>query len=104
MHEASLLPPSRLRLTTRQATMANRFASVTLAGGPSLVRTSIVAERCRVAHQRQLDDVLDLAAAELGPDPLVFASRFVFCRMRRPVDAEMPEVVETHRDGTSALI
>src|SRR4029453_937549 len=28
----------------------------------------------RVAHQRQLDELLDGATADLGPDPLVFAS------------------------------
>src|ERR1700730_13348727 len=31
-------------------------------------------EGCRVAHQRQLDQILDRAAPELRPDPLVFAA------------------------------
>ena len=61
-------------------------------------------KRRRVAHQRQLDQSLDRAAAELRPDPLVFAARFLFRRMRRPVDAQMPEVVETDGNGAAALI
>src|SRR4029077_17823012 len=43
-------------------------------------------EGCRVAHQRQLDQMLDRAAPELRPDPLVLASCYLFRRMRRPVD------------------
>ena len=42
--------------------------------------------------------------AELRPDPLVFAARFLFRRMRRPLDAQMPEVVETDGNGAAALI
>jgi hypothetical protein len=61
-------------------------------------------QRCRVAHQRQLDQSLDRAAPELRPDPLVFALRLLFRRMRRPVDAEMPEVVETDGNSTAAPI
>src|SRR5262245_43114630 len=41
----------------------------------------------RVAHQGQLNELLDRAAPEFFPDPLVFASRFLFCWMRRPLDA-----------------
>ena len=58
-------------------------------------------EGCRVAHQGQIDEFLDRAAAELRPDPLVFAPHFLFRRMRRPVDAQMPEVVETDGNGAS---
>src|SRR6266403_825380 len=61
-------------------------------------------ERGRVAHQRQVDESLDRAAAELRPDPLVFVSRFLFGWMRRPVDAEVPEVIETDGNGAAALI
>src|ERR1700738_4413837 len=61
-------------------------------------------EGCRVAHQRQLDQILDHAAPELGPDPLVFASRFLVFRMRRPVDAQMSEVIEPDGNGAAALI
>ena len=42
--------------------------------------------------------------AELRPDPLVFPPRFLFRRVRRPVDAQMPQIVETDRDGAVALI
>ena len=58
----------------------------------------------RVAHQGQLNELLDRAAPELRPDPLVFASHFLFCRMRRPFDAQMSEVVETDGDRAVALI
>ena len=34
-------------------------------------------------------------ASKLGPDPLVFAPHFIFGRMRRPIDAQLPEVFET---------
>src|SRR6266851_1439499 len=61
-------------------------------------------EGYRVAHQRQLYQVLDRAAPELRPDPLVFASRFLVCRMRRPVDAQMSEVIEPYGNGAAALI
>ena len=44
----------------------------------------------RIAHQGQIDELLDRAAPELRPDPRVFAARFLVGRMRRPVDAEMP--------------
>src|SRR5262249_3755776 len=39
-------------------------------------------ERVRVGHQRQIQDILDRASAELRPHLLVFAPRFLFCRMR----------------------
>ena len=60
-------------------------------------------EGYRVAHQRQLDELLDGAAPELGPDPLVFASHVLVGRMRRPVDADPSEVVETDGDRAAAL-
>src|SRR4029077_4879159 len=61
-------------------------------------------EGCRVPHQRQLDQILDRAVPELRPDPLIFPYRFRFRRMRRPLDAQMPEVFETDRDRAGALI
>src|ERR1700733_7140552 len=61
-------------------------------------------EGCRVTHQRQLTQSFDRAASELRPYPVVFASRFLYRRMRRPVDAQMPEVVETNGNGAAALI
>src|SRR4029450_4467156 len=39
----------------------------------------------------------------LRPDPLIFASRFLVGRVRRPLDAQMPEVVETDSDRAVAL-
>src|SRR5712675_2360253 len=74
------------------------------AGRPDLGQNVHRREGCRVTHQRQLDQILDHAAPELRPDPLVFAPRFLFRRMWRPVDAEMPEVVETDGNGAAALI
>src|SRR5260370_26597633 len=59
---------------------------------------------CRAAHQRQLDQILDHAAPELRPDPLVFASRFVLLRMCRPVDAQMSELIEPDGNVASALM
>src|SRR5260370_20066999 len=53
-------------------------------------------EGCGVAHQGQLDELLDLAASELRPDSLVFSFHFLFCRVGRPFDAQMPYVVEPH--------
>ena len=103
IHEPSLLPRSRLKLTALQMTRESRFASVNNAGGRTLVRTSSVA-RDPVCHQGQFNELLDLAASELGPYPFVFSSRFLFCRMRRPLDAQMAEVVETDLDRMVAPI
>src|SRR5260370_2545369 len=46
----------------------------------------------RVTHQGQIDELLDCAAAELRPDSLVFAPCFLSPRVRRPIDAQMPEI------------
>src|SRR5215510_8476784 len=51
----------------------------------------------RIAHQGQLDQVLDLAASQLGPDPLVFSFCVLFCRMQRAFNAQMAEVVEDRK-------
>ena len=59
--------------------------------------------RLGVAHERQVDEALDRAASKLEPDPLIFAARLLFGRMRRPVDAHMPEVAESNGDRTLAL-
>ncbi len=37
---------------------------------------------CRIGHQGQLDQILDGAAPERQPDPLVFAPHILVCRMR----------------------
>jgi hypothetical protein len=59
---------------------------------------------CRVTHQRQIDQGLDRATPEPRPDTLVFMSCFLIRRMRRPVDAQMPQVIETDGNGAAALI
>src|SRR5215469_14954334 len=61
-------------------------------------------EGFRVAHRGQLNELLDRAAPKFYPDLLVFASRFVFGRMRRPLDAQMPQVVETGGNSAIGLI
>src|SRR5262249_27469196 len=48
----------------------------------------------RIAHQRQIDELLDLATFQLGPDPRVLSFCFLSCRMQRPFNAQMLEVVE----------
>ena len=53
----------------------------------------------RVAHQGQVDEFLDRAVAKLGPDPLVCLLCLLFRRMKRPVNTQMPEVVETDGNG-----
>ena len=59
---------------------------------------------CRVARQREFDECLDRAVSEGRPDLLVFPTCVLRSRMRRPLDAEMPEVVETGGDRAGALI
>src|SRR6516165_5481353 len=51
-----------------------------------------------VAHQGQVDELFNRAAAKLYPDLLIFASRVFLRRMRRPFDAQMPEVIKTGGD------
>ena len=63
-------------MTARQMTSESRFASVygQAARASSRHRGSRV---IRIAHQRQVNEFLDCAAAKLGPDPIVFALCFV---------------------------
>ena len=61
-------------------------------------------ERCGIAHQRQINEAFYRAGAELGPDPLILAPSLVFRRVRRPVDAQVAEIVETDCDRAAALI
>ena len=79
---ASLLPCSRLRLTMRQMTSESRFSSVNNAGVTTSVRTSRVASASGSRHQGQVDELLDRAAPEPRPDPLVFSPHLVSRRMR----------------------
>ena len=52
----------------------------------------------RILHQRQVDDILDRAISERGPDALVLAARFRLGGMRRPVDPDMPQALQSHGD------
>src|ERR1700739_2783450 len=52
----------------------------------------------RIAHQWQLDQIFDRAAPEPCPDLLVFALRLLFCRARRPLDAQPLKIVQTNLD------
>jgi hypothetical protein len=47
---------------------------------------------------------VDRTGSERRPDSLVFAPHLLFRRMRRPLDAQMPQVVETDGDRGAALI
>src|ERR1700722_10877527 len=60
-------------------------------------------EGCWISHQRQLQHILDRAAPELRPDPIVFTSHLLVCRMRRPIDTLTPEIVERDGNGAAAL-
>jgi hypothetical protein len=61
-------------------------------------------ETWRISHQRKGDQFLSRAPVELRPNALVCAARILFRRVRRPVDAEMPEVVETDSDRATVLM
>src|SRR5215468_7848665 len=50
----------------------------------------------RIAHQGQLDELLDLAASELGPDLLEFSFCFLFCWTQRAFDAQISQVVDAY--------
>ena len=71
----------------RQMTSEDRFSSQNNAGDTTLARTSRIVEDVRVGHQGQVDEVLDLPASKLRPDPIVFAPYFLSGRMRRPIRA-----------------
>src|SRR5262249_1795517 len=72
--------------------------------GQSLGQNIQRREGRRIAHQGQLAELLDLAASQLGPDPLVFSFCFLFCRMQRALNTQMSEVVEADGDRAIALI
>src|ERR1700676_2657812 len=58
----------------------------------------------RVAHQRQVHELLDRTAPELRPNSLVFPSYVVFCRMRRPANAAPAEEFKAYLHAAVALI
>ena len=58
----------------------------------------------RVGHPRQVEQRLDRAAADLLPHPLVLAPDLVLRRVRRPRDADVPQIVESHLDAPVAPV
>ena len=58
----------------------------------------------RVGHRGQVDERLDRPVPKLLPDPLVFLPYLVVRRVRRPVDADAPEVFEACLDSAVAFI
>src|ERR1700693_2996805 len=57
-----------------------------------------------VGHRGQVDKCLYRSAPELSPNPLVFLSYLLLRRVRRPIDADPPEIFEGRLDCTVALI
>src|SRR5215470_9578702 len=99
--DASALPYSRLRLTMPQMATDSRCASVHSAGCTTLLRTSSVAtDTGSLIKGRSMSSSI----SRLLSSDHVRSSRFLFCRMRRPLDADMTEVVETDVDGAVAAI
>ncbi len=60
--------------------------------------------RIGIAHSRQVDEFLDLALAQLLPETLELLPHVVPGRMRRPLDADAPEIVETRFDSAVAAV
>src|SRR5215813_7587241 len=64
-------------------------------------------ERCpvdRIDHRGQVDERLDRSTSKLSANTLILLSYLVLRRVRRPVDANAPEVFEPHLNGTVALV
>jgi hypothetical protein len=47
-------------------------------------------QRIRVAHDRQMDEILDRASAQPGPDAVIGASSIGFRRTFRKIDTQLP--------------
>src|SRR6266403_5253259 len=58
----------------------------------------------RVGHWGQVNERLDRPVPELLPNPVIFLSHLVVCRVQRPVDTYAPEEFESRFDGALALI
>ena len=86
----SLLPCSRLRLTTRQVTRRMQIRiGEQRRRTRACVSTSMRREQIRIAHQRQVDEILDRAAPELRTrSARIRAATSSSVGMRRPVDAQ----------------
>ena len=57
-----------------------------------------------IARQGQIDEFLNPSAAKLQPNLFVFAQHFRFRRVQRPIDTQMPEIIEADGNGAAALI
>ena len=103
-HEESQLPCSMLRLTARCNQRQQIFIRIKR-WRCHFNQYVECREVVRVFHQRRVDQaVIDCSAVKLGPDPRVLASRLLFRRMGRPIDAQMPKKIQTNRDSAAALI
>ena len=58
----------------------------------------------RVGHPRQVEQRLDRAVPDLLPHPLVLLPDLLLRRVRRPRDADAPQVVEGHLDAAVAPV
>ena len=67
-------------------------------------RTSMVAMPVRIGHRRQVDERFDRSAPELLPHPLIFLPHGLLRRVRRPRDADAPQVFQAHLDRAVAPI
>ena len=62
----------------------------------------MVARALGIAHQGQVDELLDRATPELLPDPLVFPPDLLLRRVRDHRMPSVPEIVEAYLDGAVA--
>ncbi|MFY0533373.1 hypothetical protein [Nannocystis pusilla] len=53
----------------------------------------------RIGQRRQIDELLDGAAAQLAPQPLVLLPHLVLRGVRRPLHVDAPQVFEADLDG-----
>ena len=58
----------------------------------------------RFAHQRQIDEFLDLASSEQRSHSFVFLARFLFSRMGRQLDTQTMQKTQTHVDRAVVLV
>src|ERR1700745_1432702 len=58
---------------------------------------------CWIRHQRQLKNILDRAAPQFYPDPIIFMSHILVCRVWRPMDIQTPEIVERDSNGAAGM-
>src|SRR5262249_5670454 len=68
-----------------------------------LVENAQRGERGPVGQERKIDQILERPTAKLRSNPVVLSFRVLVARMRRPIDAYMPQVVETQTNGAVTL-